>query len=210
MVARIGSWLRAHLAISLVIVVGALLLVGALGWLTITTRTGDGVSATWKPACTEGTLTTRNGAYVLRSLPNWSCTLTVTIRNASDRSVHVSAIRVPFLGTRGGAEIEGRSNAGARIRDEGPGASGSGSVDGIYDLDAEVRPHSSYDVRLSVGWRSSGCSGATTTVHRWPVIVFDTLHRTFHRGSDQNLILAPGSDAQAAPGCTQPPAGEAD
>jgi len=200
---RIGSWLRRHLAWSVVVVVGIVLTVGLVGWLAASSRTADGISATWKPVCTDGTLVTKNGEYVLRSLPNWSCALTVTIRNASDRSVHVSGIQVPFLGTRGGGEIVGLSTGDAKIRDDGPDAGGEGEIDGVYDLDAEVAPHSSYDVKLAVGWRSSGCSGGTMTVSRWPVITFDTLHRTFHRGADQNLILAPDPAGTHAPGCSQ-------
>lgn len=200
------TWVRQHRFVTAIVAVAVVLVaVVATVWISrqrIADEAADNVSAYWNPVCTPGTLTERaDGSFRLKVRPNWSCTLTLTIVNDGSRSIHVSGIEAPFLGSQAGAEIVGLSSSYSKIRDDTRDP--TGGIDAIYSADLDIRPHSQRSIKLAVGWRKTGCTGATTTFFGWPTVVFEVDHLTRRRAANQNLVLVPDTQDPLAPGCAQ-------
>ena len=179
--------------------VAALLLGASVAWVLAAARTAHLVSAAWTPTCTGTTVARYQGQPAIRSRPGWRCEVALEIRNGGRRSIHVSGVEVPFLGTDGGAEVRGYSTADAVIRDANapPGrpAPRFGDVDGVYDVDVDVPAHSTRTVRLVIGWRERGCdAGGHMSFNGWPTVVFERLHRSFRFTPEQDLVLRTYTD----------------
>jgi hypothetical protein len=197
------AWTRRHSLVG-VVSLCVVTLTGFVVWMTLSERAADDVSAHWSLECSGTTVGTRLGEPRIRSRPGWRCDLSLKITNAGKRSVHVHEIEGAFMGTEGGAEVQGFSTSEARIHDAdtAQAAAGFGDRDAVWDVDTLIPAESSRTVHLRIGWRRSGCNSAGSIgFPEWPVIVFEALGRTHRFSPDQSLELRTFDDPHDAVVC---------
>jgi hypothetical protein len=201
-------WMQEHLRVLVALCAAAtLVVVAVLTWLVITGGTADQVSSAWTPRCTGATVGTFKGDPMIRARPGARCDLALTIRNESGHTIHVSRLQTPFIGSGGGAELRGLSAAGSTFRDDtsnDPDAKDfpMEEVDGVYSVDLTVPAHADRTVIMRVDWHGGGCHASIVFgVDHWPMVVFETAHRTFHRAADQSLWIRNYEATRDQPGC---------
>lgn len=202
------SFGRDHRAVTVLVLACVLPLVAWGGWTRWAAAAADRVSAAWTLSCRGTTVGSYQGDPAIRSRPGWRCDVALDIVNRSERTVRVTGVEAPLLGSSGGAEIRGFSTVDAKIRDanapkDGPPAR-FGDVDAVYDLDLAVPAQSSRTVHLAIGWRGDGCNSAGHLYSdNWPTLVFETLRRTSRYSPEQRLVLRTYDDPHDQKACPQ-------
>ncbi|MEP9381893.1 hypothetical protein [Nocardioides sp. KR10-350] len=183
------TWIVVTIAAVVVVLLGGA--GGLTGWLLTAKHSAEQVVVRWRPHCTGTTLSRYRGHLAVRSVPGWRCRLTMKVRNRSGYDIHVTGVKGPFMGTGGGAEVQGFSTQNAPIRDD-PDSMG---IDAIWDVDLTVPGHASRTIDLLVGWRNTGCNDAGHEwFDHWPTIVFTILHRDHQVSASERLTLATVTD----------------
>ena len=185
--------------------IGAVVALCWVGWAALAARVADQVSATWDLRCHGTTVGRFHGSPAIRSRPGWTCDVVLRVVNDSGRAIRLTAVEAPFMGTVGGAEVQGRDSLDARIRDADavPGGRLSfGDVDAVWDLDDAVPARSTRRITLVIGWRESGCNSAGHFfVNRWPTVLFEALGRSHSYSPHQRLVLRTYDDPHDAEAC---------
>lgn len=168
--------------------------VGLWAWDRWSRQAASGVHAAWSPVCEDGTrLSHHEGRPAIDARPGWRCTIQLTIGNHGGRDVRITSIEGPFMGTGGGAEVQGFSTDDANIGDidrETGRASGFGDVDAVWDVSFTLPSGGSRTVELAIGWREEGCSSAGHwSLSSWPTVVIEAMGRTHRVSAEQDLVL---------------------
>lgn len=204
---------RMFLVVALVLLLVSAGAVGFWTWDRWSQRTAADVHAAWGPVCEKGTRIGRHeGQPAIHAKPGWRCTIRLTIDNHSGRDVRITSIEGAFMGTGGGAEVQGFSTADGRIHDvdrETGRASGHGDIDAAWDVDIALRPGESRTVKLAIGWREQGCnalpgvanSAGHWSLEAWPKVTVEVLGRTHRFSPEQDLVLRTFDDAHDEEQC---------
>jgi hypothetical protein len=167
------------------------------GWLGIGAWTAHHVAVSWTASCDGQPRAEGTAQAPVTSKPGWRCDVLVRIENASFRSVHVSGLEGPFMGSGGGAEVRGLSTDGAELATGGPH-----DIDGRWQVDVTVPAHSSRVVLIAIGWRQGGCNSAgLLTIDTWPTAVIQAWGRTLRIRPHQDLGLRTLDDPHDAVAC---------
>lgn len=180
--------LRRRHVVSLVLIVAVVLLATVFsGWLLWAARSADQVTTGWTLDCPGTKVGSYRGHPAIHSRPGWRCTVQLRVDNRSGRSVRVTEVLTPMLGSGGGAEVQGFSTTDAEIRDVDPRFP---DVDAVYDVDRTIPAGRFRTVELAIGWRESGCNSAGHFwITRWPTVIVEVLGRSHQVSANQRLVL---------------------
>lgn len=169
------------------VVVLALLVAAAVGaWWWTAGRTADDVQVSWTsgPKCTGTAVRDRQGMPAIEAVVGMRCTIEVEVRNDGDHSVRLDHAVAPFVGPRTGAVVAADEEVTPEMYAVANG------IDAAYPLDVELDAGERTSFAIVVRFRPQGCNDSGTVFFSsWPVITFETLHRTFERAAPETFAF---------------------
>jgi hypothetical protein len=112
------------------------------------------------------------------------CTIEVEVRNDGHHTVRLDHAVAPFVGPRTGAVVAADQEATPEMY------SAEDGIDAAYPLDVELDAGERTSFAIVVRFHPRGCNDSGTAFFTgWPVIHFESLHRTFERAAPETFAF---------------------